>query len=186
MTDCEFSMLRMKNPWLWKNPSSMCYSNSLTPPTNYVLTLINPFSFVWYAAPLMKTGALLLAWPIACIGCNTCPVAASSGFHQSPGPPLWGNVHGIVPGHHRGHWNGRQSRSVFCCRFVCCCLGGRWGNTGWVVARWWHPVASRVALDMLHWAMPSVLLRRTAVATKMANDGSAFVHYHFSFAWHYS
>jgi hypothetical protein len=37
--------------------------------------------------------------------------------------------------------------------FVCCCPGDRWGNTEQVVARWQCPVASGVALDMLHWAM---------------------------------
>jgi len=51
-------------------------------------------------------------------------------------------------------------------RFVYCCPGGRWGNTDQVVARWQHPVASGVALDMLHWGMPSVLLWHTAVAIK--------------------
>ncbi len=56
---------------------------------------------------------------------------------------------------------------VDCCLFVCC-PGSRWGNTEQVVARWWHPVASGVALDMPHWAMPSVLLRRTAVAIETA------------------
>jgi hypothetical protein len=58
--------------------------------------------------------------------------------------------------------------TLFCCHFVCCCPGGRWGNTEQVVAQWWHPSASGVALDMLHWVMPSVLLRRTAKAIKMA------------------
>jgi hypothetical protein len=57
--------------------------------------------------------------------------------------------------------------------FVDCCLyagcpGGRWGNMEQVVARCRHPVASRVAVDMPHWAMPSVLLQHTAVAIKMA------------------
>jgi hypothetical protein len=44
------------------------------------------------------------------------------------------------------------------------CLGGRWGDTEQVVAQCWRPVASGEALDMMHWAMPSVLLRRTTVA----------------------
>jgi hypothetical protein len=57
---------------------------------------------------------------------------------------------------------------VDCCWFSCC-PGGRWGNTERVVAQWWHPVASGVALDMPHWAMPSVLLRRTTVAIKTAS-----------------
>jgi hypothetical protein len=55
-----------------------------------------------------------------------------------------------------------------CHCFICCCPGSHWGDTEQVVAQWWHPVASRVALDMLHWAMPSVLLRHTAVAIKTA------------------
>jgi hypothetical protein len=59
--------------------------------------------------------------------------------------------------------------------FACCCPGGRWGNTEWVVAWWWRPVASGVALDMPHRAMPSVLLRRTAVAIKTAGGRGAFV-----------
>jgi hypothetical protein len=47
---------------------------------------------------------------------------------------------------------------VDCCLFACC-PGGRWGNTKQVVAQCRRPVASGVALDMLHRAMPSVLLR---------------------------
>jgi hypothetical protein len=58
--------------------------------------------------------------------------------------------------------------TFFRCCFVCCCPGGRWGNTERVVAQWQRPVASGVALDMPHWAMPSVLIRRTAVAIKIA------------------
>jgi hypothetical protein len=56
---------------------------------------------------------------------------------------------------------------VDCCLYACC-PGGRWGNTEQVFAQYRRPVASKVALDMLHWAMPSVLLWRTAVAIKTA------------------
>jgi hypothetical protein len=63
------------------------------------------------------------------------------------------------------------------CLFACR-PGGHWGNTEQVVARWQPPVASKVALDMLHWVMPSVLPRRTAVAIKMAINRGAFVHHH--------
>ncbi len=43
---------------------------------------------------------------------------------------------------------------AFChCYFVCCCLGGCRGITEQVVAQWRRPVASGVALDMLHQAM---------------------------------
>jgi hypothetical protein len=54
--------------------------------------------------------------------------------------------------------------TFFCCHFVCCCPGGRWGDTR-------HPVASRVALDMLHWAMCFLLHHQTAMAIKLAKDG---------------
>jgi hypothetical protein len=56
---------------------------------------------------------------------------------------------------------------VDCCLYACC-PGGRWGYMEQVVARCWRPVASRVALDMLHRAMLSVLLQRTAMAIKTA------------------
>jgi hypothetical protein len=39
------------------------------------------------------------------------------------------------------------------CCFVCCHPGGHQGNKEQVVAQWWHPVASRAALDMLHQGM---------------------------------
>jgi hypothetical protein len=55
---------------------------------------------------------------------------------------------------------------VDCCLFACC-PSGHWGNMEQVVARCRRPVAPGVALDMPHWVMPSVLLRRTAVAIKM-------------------
>jgi hypothetical protein len=58
---------------------------------------------------------------------------------------------------------------VNCCLFACC-RSGRWGNTEQIVARCWRPVASGVALDMPHWAMPSVLLRRTAEPSKWPAD----------------
>ncbi len=63
---------------------------------------------------------------------------------------------------------------VDCCLFACC-PGGRWGNTEQVVTRCRPPVASGVALDMPHWAMPSVLLWRTAVAIETAGGRGAFV-----------
>jgi hypothetical protein len=62
---------------------------------------------------------------------------------------------------------------VDCCLFACC-SGGRWGNAERVVTRWWCPEASKLALDMPHWAMPSVLLRRIRKAFKMGQDGGAF------------
>ncbi len=56
---------------------------------------------------------------------------------------------------------------VDCCLFACC-PGGRWGDTEGVVTRCRRPVASGVALDMPHRAMPSVLLRRSAMAIETA------------------
>jgi hypothetical protein len=57
---------------------------------------------------------------------------------------------------------------VDCCLYACC-PGGRWGDAERVVAQWQRPMASRVALDMPHWAMLSVLLRRTTMAIKKAS-----------------
>jgi hypothetical protein len=74
---------------------------------------------------------------------------------------------------------------VDCCLFACC-SGNRQGDTKRVVTRWRRPVASKVALDMLHWAMPSELPWSTAVAIEMADNGGAIVHHCQSFAWHYS
>ncbi len=54
------------------------------------------------------------------------------------------------------------------CFLYACCPGGRWGDTEQVVALCRHPVTSGVALDMPHWAMPSVSLRRTAVVIETA------------------
>ena len=65
---------------------------------------------------------------------------------------------------------------VDCCLFACC-PGGRWGNTYRVVTQWRRPLASGVALDMPHQAMPSVLLRHTAMAIKTAGGRGAFVRY---------
>ncbi len=63
------------------------------------------------------------------------------------------------------------------CLFACC-PGSRWGNTEQVVAQCRCPVASRVALDMPHRAMPSILLQRTTVAIEMAGGQGAFVRHH--------
>jgi hypothetical protein len=62
----------------------------------------------------------------------------------------------------------------YCCLYACC-PGGRWGNTEQVVAQCRRPVASRVAVDMPHRAMPSVLLRCTAMAIETAGGQGAFV-----------
>ncbi len=63
---------------------------------------------------------------------------------------------------------------VDCCMFACC-PGCCWGNTEQVVAQCRRPVASQVALDMLHWAMCFVPHRHTAVAIEMAGGWGAFV-----------
>jgi hypothetical protein len=44
----------------YSNHSSVSYSVMLIPPTNYILTFIKPFSFVWYVIPLLKTRFLAL------------------------------------------------------------------------------------------------------------------------------
>jgi hypothetical protein len=63
---------------------------------------------------------------------------------------------------------------LHCC-FVCCCPGGRRGDTEQVVTQWWRLVAFIKALDLLHWLMCVAFHRRTAMAIKMARGGGAFV-----------
>jgi hypothetical protein len=64
---------------------------------------------------------------------------------------------------------------AFCCCCFCLLLPcGRWGDTEQVVAQWWHPVASSIAPDMLHWDMCIVLHQRIHKAFKMGRDGGTF------------
>jgi hypothetical protein len=49
---------------------------------------------------------------------NTCPVASTSSFRCSPGPPLSGYVCSIVLVHHHGHQNGQQVWCFFVIYFL--------------------------------------------------------------------
>ena len=102
-------------------------------------------------------------------------MAVFSGLYESPGPPPSGDARGIVPPHRNDHQNGHQSGYMIHCCFICCRPGGRQGDTERVVARWWHPVASGVALGMLHWAMLHVSLQRLTMAINMVHRGGAFI-----------
>ncbi len=117
---------------------------------------------------------------ICVTGCIYRPQYSPNGGVQWHLPKPWISSIGQCVQYRTGEppWPSKMASKVgpfFCRYFVCCCPGSRWGNTEQVVAQWHRPVASQVALDMLHWAMPSVLLLHTAVAIKMANDGGAFV-----------
>ena len=111
--------------------------------------------------------------PIGNIGASARPMA-KRGFYESHEPPPSGNVRGIVLLHRDGHRNGQQRGYILHRCFVDCRHGGRRGDTEQVVARWQRPVASNVAVDMLHWAMPHVPLQRLRTAIKMACDGGTF------------
>ncbi len=180
----------------YNNRSSIGYSVRLTPPTNYILILIKPFSFVWYVIPLLKTGVLasthnlfLQFWwwkhkkkhrshvpfMISDIILAQCwhPVASSKALDL---------LHWVM----RMVTYRRIAMAIKMARFLgvfvdcwlfACCPGGCWGNTEQEVAQCQHPVASRVALDMLHWAMHFVLHRRTAIAIETANaNGTCWCH----------
>ncbi len=100
-----------------------------------------------------------------------CPVASSKALdllHWAVGTVLYRRTAAAI--------NMATFLGVFvdCCLFACC-SGGRWGDTERVVARCRCPVASGVALDMPHWAMPSVLFRRTTVAIETADGRGAFI-----------
>jgi len=70
-----------------------------------------------------------LACPIDAIGASACPIAAFSGFYESPRPPPSGDACDIVPPHRDDHQNGHQSGYIMHRRFVCCRPGGRRGDT---------------------------------------------------------
>ena len=112
---------------------------------------------------------------IDAIGASAHPMVVFSCFYESPQPPPSGDVCGIVPLNWDDHQNGHQSGYIIHCCFVWCHPGGRRGDTEWLVARWRCPVASGVALDILHWAMLHVALQRLTMAIKMARNGGAFV-----------
>ena len=61
------------------------------------------------------------------IGASARPMAAFSGFYESPGPPPSDNVRVIV--------TGQQSEYILYCCLVCFGPGGRWDNMEQVVAR---------------------------------------------------
>jgi hypothetical protein len=115
------------------------------------------------------------ACPFDNIGASARPMVVFSGFYESHKPPPLGDACGIVLPHCNGHRNGHQSGYMLHCCFVCCRPGGRQGYTERLVARWRRPVASGVALDMLHWAMPHVSLQCLHMAIEMSSDGGAFV-----------
>ena len=91
-----------------------------------------------------------LACPFDNIGVSAHPMVAFIGFYESYIPLPSGDVCGIVPLHRGGHQHGHQSGFMLHRCFVCCRPGGCQGDTERVVARWWRPVASGVALNMLH------------------------------------
>jgi hypothetical protein len=45
---------------------------------------------------------------------------------------------------------------------------------GQILAQWWRPVASKVALDMLHQGMCLALHRRIVITIEMARKGGTF------------
>ncbi len=180
------------------NHSTICDSYNLTPPTNYILTLIKPFSFIWYVTPLLKTGALASTRDLF-VQVDDEKTQKKWGSKLDQLQLLaailaqWGRLVASNKALNLLYWEMRavlyrrtaaaiETASLlgtfFCRCFVCCCPGCHWGDTEWVVARWQCPVASGVALDMPHQEMPSVLLWRTAVAFKTASGWGAFVCHH--------
>jgi len=95
-------------------------------------------------------------------------MVAFSGIYECHKPPPLGDACGIVPPHRDGHQNDQQSGYMLHHRCVDYRPGSFRGNTEQVVVRWQRPVASSIALVILHQAMRSVLHRCTAIAIEMA------------------
>jgi hypothetical protein len=53
------------------------------------------------------------------------------------------------------------------------------GNTGQILAQWWRPVASRVALDLPYWAMRLAPYHLIRMAIEMASEAGAFFCHQF-------
>ncbi len=53
-------------------------------------------------------------------------------------------------------------------------LGSRRGNAVQAHARWWYPVASSKARDVLHWAMHPALYRRIRMVIEIASNFPEF------------
>jgi hypothetical protein len=87
----------------------------------------------------------------------------------------------VSPAHRHGHRNGQKSGYILHCWFVCCCPGGRRGNTERVVTWWLRPVVSGVTLVMLHWVMRSVSLQCVCVAIHVVREGGTFALRHCLF-----
>jgi hypothetical protein len=92
----------------------------------------------------------VFACPCDNIEASAHPMVVFSGFYESHEPPPSGDARGIVP-----KWPSKwvHITSLFC-------LLSPWRlprQYGARVSRWQHPVASGVALGMLHWAMPHQL-----------------------------
>jgi len=48
--------------------------------------------------------------------------------------------------------------------------GSHRSNVAKALTQWWHPVASSVALDVLHWAMRPMLYHLICMVIKIASD----------------
>jgi hypothetical protein len=111
------------------------------PPTNYPIILLKCFPSVQYVITLLLGGALVstrdlflhddkklkkmvLVCLMASISRNACPMAASSGFYQSPRPPPSGDACSIVPADRHGHQNVQQIWCIF--SFLFCSLSPWW------------------------------------------------------------
>ncbi len=141
----------------------------LAPPINYIVTLVKPFSFVWYVIPLLKTGVLALASDLflrfwrwkhqkkyrshvrfilldIILAQRRCPVASCEALDL-----LHWAICAVTCRHIAMAIKAACFLGVYvdCCLFACC-PGSRWGDTEQVVAWCRRPVASRVALYIPH------------------------------------
>ncbi len=101
--------------------------------------------------------------------CHKSPRCSLGGGGQSVGVLLAGKLY-VFSG--KRHKPNRFATTQFYAKIDN--HGIRRGDMWRIIARWWRPVATRVALDLLYWAMRSALYRLSRMAIEMAREAGAF------------
>ncbi len=113
VTDCNYWLQYLPNGGIqWLLPKS--WNSSIGQCVWYCTgALPRPSKWPSKLAHFLSSCCLLLPWqPLGQYGVISHPMAASSGFPNSPGHAPLGNAICIAPVHRHGHQNGQQLRNI--------------------------------------------------------------------------